>query len=265
MDPRKIERIVLYSVIGVLAAALIGTVAFILFSNLSGDGGGKKETTVTTDNGTDIGDMSEPPGTDAETEPETDDKTGTSDTGSVTEPPAVTERPGVNFKVLEYDEPKTMYALYNVNARESATTDSIILFMIYQSESVTVKGETDNGWYVVEARGVTAYVRSDLLTDDASASAVEITEYTEPKTMYALQNVNVREGSSTNSKIITTINAGTEVKVTGETSNGWYRVDYDGQTAYIKSEYLSNTRPAETVPETDAVTEPSTGGGNREV
>lgn len=261
MNNRNIERIVLYVVIGVLSVALIGAAAVAIITNLNKapDNGGGSEPIDNTE--ATVGDETD----DApdETEPETGDVTGSETTSEPETTVPDTTRPAVtepNFNVNAYDAPKTMYALFNVNVRASATTDSIILFMIYQSEAVTVKGETDNGWYVIEARGSTGYVRCDLLTDDPTAAEVHITEYTEPKTMYAKSDVNVRESYSTNSKVITTVEVGTEVTVTGETDNGWYQVLYDGATAYIKSEYLAVTKP--TVPSGSESTAPSTGTGS---
>lgn len=146
-------------------------------------------------------------------------------------------------KVTAYGETKTMYALYNVNARMSYTTDSDIMGLVYQGDAVKVTGETDNGWYRVDYRGYTAYIRCDLLTEDAGEAAVEIEAYDKAVTMYASADVNVRESHSTNSKVFETIKAGTEVTVTGKTSNGWYRIDYNGGMAYINDEYLAKEKP----------------------
>lgn len=260
MISKKNDRISLYTLIIILSLSL--TVGTIIFTGCSkdddpGDGGGTTSSVDITDPDDVTGGTDAPDETSPDTTPDTDDTVGEpseseSDAPSAEETeaqePSETKNESENVsstvEITTYDEPRTMYALYNANARQDCTTDSIILFMIYQSEPVTVTGETDNGWYVVSSRGAVAYIRTDLLTDDASASEVNITEYTAPKTMYATSDVNVREGHSTNSTILGTISAGTEVTVTGETDNGWYQVSYEDKTAFIKSEYLSNKKPA---------------------
>lgn len=87
------------------------------------------------------------------------------------------------------------------------------------------------------------------------------------KTMYAIKAVNVRESYSTDSAILSSLKAGQEVHATGESDNGWIRIDYSGKTAYVAKSYLSankadvettaarqttaasgSTRPAETRP-----------------
>lgn len=69
------------------------------------------------------------------------------------------------------------------------------------------------------------------------------------KTMYATGNINLRASWSTSSAA-TTIQKGTELKVTGtstEKVNGyvWYRVSYNGATKYVASSLLTNTKPEE--------------------
>ena len=69
------------------------------------------------------------------------------------------------------------------------------------------------------------------------------------KTMYATGNINLRASWSTSSAA-TTIEKGTELKVTGtstEKVNGyvWYRVSYNGATKYVASNLLTNTKPEE--------------------
>ncbi len=178
---------------------------------------------------------------------ETDETDGTSLPDTETDAPDDTdpsETDGV--LVIEYDEPVIMYALHNVNARMKDTTESDIMGMVYMGDAITVTGETSNKWYRVNYRGYTAYIRSDLLTPDSSIASVNIEEYKTPVTMYAVSNVNVRASHSTNSEKYETIALGTEVKVTGHTENGWYRIEYGETFAYISDDYLSEEKPVET-------------------
>lgn len=153
--------------------------------------------------------------------------------------------------ITTYSTSITLYALYNVNARMSYSTSSDIYFIIYKGDSVTVTGETSNGWYQILYGIYTAYIRQDLLTADASASAVVTTTYDTPVTMYTSESVNVRSGPTTSSSIYEMYSAGVEVTVVGETDNGWFVIEYGDGTAYINDDYLSKTMP-ETTSETEA-------------
>ena len=50
--------------------------------------------------------------------------------------------------------------------------------------------------------------------------------------------VRLRKGQGTDSAILTNIFAGSTVNVLEQYSNGWAKVEYDGQTGYIKSEFI---------------------------
>lgn len=64
-------------------------------------------------------------------------------------------------------------------------------------------------------------------------------------TVYATTDVNVRKGPSANTEKVGLLNYGKSVTRTGIGSNGWARVTFDGQEAYINSAYLTTTKPAE--------------------
>lgn len=65
------------------------------------------------------------------------------------------------------------------------------------------------------------------------------TEAEESNEMIAIEPCNVRAEASTDSEIVGTLYVGDTITKTGETDDGWTQVDYNGQTAYIKSELLS--------------------------
>ena len=65
------------------------------------------------------------------------------------------------------------------------------------------------------------------------------------ETVYAESSVNVRSSYSTSSSIVGSLEAGDSVTRTGKGSNGWSKVQYNGQTAYINSSYLTTEKPEE--------------------
>lgn len=133
-----------------------------------------------------------------------------------------------------------------LNVRKEASTDSQVLGLIYQNAKVTITGTSGN-WYQVKAtvngKSVSGFVYKDYITlsSNESGSSSSVSEVNE--TVWATDNVNVRKDSNTSSAIIATIRKGASVKRTGVLSNGWSRVEYNGQTAYICSDYLTTTDP----------------------
>ena len=65
------------------------------------------------------------------------------------------------------------------------------------------------------------------------------------ETVYATSSVNIRSSYSTSSNVVGSLDAGDSVTRTGRGSNGWSRVSYNGQTAYISSNYLTTEKPEE--------------------
>ena len=63
------------------------------------------------------------------------------------------------------------------------------------------------------------------------------------ETVYTTDVCNIRKNYSTSSDKIATVKSGTALKRTGVGDNGWSRIEYNGQVAYITSQYLSNTAP----------------------
>ena len=50
--------------------------------------------------------------------------------------------------------------------------------------------------------------------------------------------MNIRQKASTDGKIIAMVEAGTKLELIEKGSDGWTKVKYNGQTAYVKSEYV---------------------------
>lgn len=58
-------------------------------------------------------------------------------------------------------------------------------------------------------------------------------------TVYALDTVNVRDGAGESASVVGTATVGASFTRTGTTADGWSQVNYNGTTAYIKSDYLT--------------------------
>lgn len=100
------------------------------------------------------------------------------------------------------------------------------------------------------------YVSITTASVEVDESYVNVTIQDVNKTMYVCtEALNVRDGWSTERTIVSNspLKYNTAVKVTGLCSNGWYRIQYDGHTAYVfggtkDAPYLSNEPGATSVP-----------------
>ena len=62
-------------------------------------------------------------------------------------------------------------------------------------------------------------------------------------TMYAQSSVNVRDLPSADGEKLGALSTNQEVAVSGQCNEtGWYRFEYDGQTAYVSNNYLSDSK-----------------------
>ena len=64
--------------------------------------------------------------------------------------------------------------------------------------------------------------------------------------VYAKANVNIRKGPGTEYEKIGLLNQGTSIKRIGIGNNGWSKVVYQGNEAYISSNYLTVEKPSQT-------------------
>ena len=168
-------------------------------------------------------------------------------------------------------------AAWNINVSGSAS-DSIVGFNSNAENQTTTKTYSINtskaGTYKVSISG--DVTDASATTPDKISKSVSITVKAkstsnsnnnsnsnsgsttkEPKftsvnqTMYTTGDVNIRKSYSTSSAIIKTVEKGTKVTRTGIGDNGWSKVTYNGQTAYISSSLLTKTKPAEDKPKTE--------------
>ena len=62
-------------------------------------------------------------------------------------------------------------------------------------------------------------------------------------TMYATQTVNIRTLPSTDGEKVGSLSTNQEVNITGQCNEtSWYRFEYNGQTAYVSNNYVSDTK-----------------------
>ncbi len=93
-----------------------------------------------------------------------------------------------------------------------------------------------------------AVVATSVLEPESDTSVDEmpyaITEYETAATMYATDTVNVRAGAGTDYDKLGRISWGSELQVLGFTDNDWYEVSYNGETGFIRGDYVAADIPS---------------------
>lgn len=119
-----------------------------------------------------------------------------------------------------------------VNFRNGPGTGYGVISTLPAGAKVVVSSESGGGWAKVVYNGTTGYISSDYLSTSNELSGSFGTG-----TINA-SSVRMRSGPSTGSSILGTYSSGTSMTVTG-VSGSWYKVEYNGTTGYVRSDYMS--------------------------
>ncbi|MBD5547158.1 MAG: SH3 domain-containing protein [Lachnospiraceae bacterium] len=141
----------------------------------------------------------------------------------------------------------------NIRSSDSEEADKIDKAQIGQE--FTLLEQRGNGWSKIEYNGSEAFIKSDYLeavSEEVSDTQVaqaqqpeeepeaEVTSNNETSmgTVTVIESVKVRKSASTSAESLGTAYVGDELELLMRQADGWSRVRYNGQTAYVKSEYV---------------------------
>ncbi len=120
----------------------------------------------------------------------------------------------------------------NVRSSDSETADK--LGKVTTGTTLTRLEQKLNGWSKVIYEGKEGYIKSEYLVSLNSEGEVSSTgEYVTVK-----ENVNVRADASETAQKLGLAYQGTKLELIEKLDNGWTKVKYEGQTAYVKSDYV---------------------------
>lgn len=120
-----------------------------------------------------------------------------------------------------------------LNLRQSPDTGSQVLTTANSGECIVVLG-SENGWYKVSYNLQIGYMSADYVNVAAAENA---------ELGYGVvtgSGVNLRSGPDTSYNRVATASQGEKCYIIG-VNNGWYKVLYNNQTCYIRSDFLSLT------------------------
>lgn len=124
-----------------------------------------------------------------------------------------------------------------LNIRAEASKESELAGKLYKGAVADVVEKGDE-WSRIKSGNVEGYVKNEycVFDEDAKALAEKVCHTYAKATTDGLR---VREKADTDAKIYTVLTKGQkmEVDTSAKTAEGWVAVKYDGETAYISSEY----------------------------
>lgn len=115
----------------------------------------------------------------------------------------------------------------SLNVRSGAGTKYRVLGKLTKDTKISIISES-NDWSKFTYTKKTAYVNSKYLINSSTTKYVNT------------DSLNVRSGPGTRYKILGKLKINTKINIISE-NNGWSKFTYNGKTAYVSSEYLSNT------------------------
>lgn len=173
------------------------------------------------------------------------------DPGDLSKPADTTEAPTPMF-VFEDADFIGYVATGSLNVRARPAVESVALAKLSLNDTFQVTG-IGNGWTRIIYEGQTAYVYSEYLSDSMVFEQVSQTVYVTSNTL------NLREGPSTESALITKLSKNAKLTRIG-IGDGWSKVKTSsGQIGYVTSQYLTRNAPY-TAPKTTS-TSSSSGSG----
>ena len=152
---------------------------------------------------------------------------------------------------------KTVRTTDVVNIRKSDSEEADKIDKAQIGQEFTLLEERGNGWSKIQYNGGEAFIKSDYLevvdeeiiettgteqrpeeSSEQAASSNENANESTSGTVKVIESVRVRKSAGTDGEILGTVYAGTELDLIMKQADGWTKVKYKGQTAYVKSEYV---------------------------
>lgn len=140
-------------------------------------------------------------------------------------------------------------AKIEVNLRAEPSTGSAAVGVLRAGEFLDRTAVSNNGWSRLSYNGQTVYAVTSYLTDTVPETNEEpsdtVTEHgmefsPVSVNVTAKEEVNLRDKPTTNgSNVVYTLKYGEYVQKVGESSSGWARLIYNGQTVYAISSFLT--------------------------
>ena len=139
--------------------------------------------------------------------------------------------------------------LYIFNGEASDELEEYVLTLAAEEDVATVIADVDARYQqlLAEDEDLGKFAQTMLESQETTEEVVEAPavadgkELEEPITTTVNDGIRIREGRSTETRMIATVVNGTEVKVYASFEDGWSKIEYSGTVGYCKTEFLTST------------------------
>ncbi|HFK8300834.1 TPA: SH3 domain-containing protein [Clostridium perfringens] len=159
-----------------------------------------------------------------------------------------------DIRILGYNLNQDNVALISanqLNVRTSPNENGQVIGTLYKNNKVNVLDKSIDGWYKIDFNGRRAYVSSkyvNLISYKNNEVKTEVKK--DPIEGTGKVNINtalnVRQASTTSSRIIGSLKGGEKVNIINE-SNGFYKIEFNNSYGYVYSKYISKDGDSEKV------------------
>ncbi len=145
----------------------------------------------------------------------------------------------------------------NLRCRTAASSSAAVITSVPHGTTVTTRGASSNGWTPVVCGGQNGFMSSEFLSTSGGGSGTTPTPtptQTPPPSNgggmttgdhgKVNARANMRYQASMSANVMTTVDAGEVLLITGPATNGFYPVDYDGWKAFMHADLLDKTSDA---------------------
>lgn len=142
-----------------------------------------------------------------------------------------------------------------VDEKTSSSATATVTVKAKQTSTSTGGGSTtgNNDTQTQTPSNTTNTGNTNASSNTNTSNEPTFTETNQTVYVHNTESVNVRSGPGTSYSSLGRLAKNTAVTRTGVGSNGWSRVSYNGQTAYISSSYLTTTKPEEEAKSSNAM------------
>ena len=147
----------------------------------------------------------------------------------------------------EYDITEAICSAVTIkeaNVRTGPSTECDRIDTLHKGTMVEVLAKTNNGWYLISHDGEMYFtIGTNIQILSYTLENGEMIENIPPivDAIQATSNLNVREKATKDSRKLGMISGNRTFKVLERLDNGWIKIDYRGQVAYVMGKYTKDT------------------------
>jgi uncharacterized protein YgiM (DUF1202 family) len=125
-------------------------------------------------------------------------------------------------------------AVSALNVRQEPGTNGAVLATLSKGDTVVILEKSGDAWYHINFNGTDGYVAAMYITDVGTVKNFNAAG------ILAGEDIRMRSAPSASDPVLGTYQAGTVMSIIG-INNGWYKVQYNGLTGYIRSDFMTLT------------------------